>query len=211
MRVNKLSSDNLLEQVRAICDKDEPSMVVLTSMDIEVRDGWIRAFNTPNCWAHSMRVIRHIENRLNRGDVSSKQIGIESVYNVIYGGVGPENEDSQSNESNENNSDEMDDGAQVIIPVKRSLNLDKNSTVVFCEAQLLSQNLNQTELVKYGSGRLLDDVLSIVFEKDNRKLILIGDPYHLTYGKSTDSSLCIDTLAEKRPAIPIYCYEDLLC
>lgn len=208
MQVNKLSSNNLLEQVRDIRDGNNPSLVVLTSMDIEVRNRWIRAFKTPYRWAHSMRVIRHIENRLNIGECSSERITIDSVYNVIYGGADTEDEDSQSNELNDNNSEETDDGAQVIIPVKRSILLDENSTVVFCEAQLLSQNLNQTELIRYGSGRLLDDVLSFVFEKGNRKLILIGDPYYLTYGKSTDSSLHIETLVEKLPNIPIYCYED---
>ena len=203
-----MSSYNLLEQVHAICNSNNPCIVVLTSMDIEVRYRWIRAFKTPCRWAHSMRVIRHIENRLNIGTFLSEKITIDSVYNVIYGGVDSADEDSKSNESNDNNSEEVDDETQVIIPVKSSKKLDDNTTIVFCEAQLLSQNLNQTELVRYGSGRLLDDVLSFVFEKGNRKLILIGDPYYLTYGKSTDSSLCIDTLSEKKPNIPIYCYED---
>lgn len=203
-----MSSNNLQEQVQAICNSINPSLVVLTSMDVEVRNRWIRAFKTPYRWAHSMRVIRHIENRLNIGDFSPEKLTIDSVYNVIYGGVDSENKDNQSDESNDNNVEEIDDGSQIIIPVKGSNLLDNNSTVVFCEAQLLSQNLNQTELVRYGSGRLLDDVLKFVFEKGNRKLILIGDPYYLTYGKSTDSSLCIETLATKKPTIPIYWYED---
>ena len=206
MQVKKLSPNNLFKQVYAICDSNNPSLVVLTSMDIEARNRWIRAFNEANyhLWAHSMRVIRHIEGRLHFEEENT----IDSVYNVIYGGVDSENKDNQSDESNDNNSEEIDDSSQVIIPIKRSHLLDNNSTVVFCEAQLLSQNLNQTELVRYGTGKLLDDVLSFVFEKGNRKLILIGDPYYLTYGKSTDSSLCIDTLAEKMPNIPIYCYDD---
>lgn len=207
MQMNKMSSNNLLEQVRDICDSNSPSLIVLTSMDIEVRNRWIRAFKTPYRWAHSMRVIRHIENRLNTGEFPSEEIKIDSVYNVIYGGVDSEDEDSQSNESN-NASDEIDDGSQVIIPVKRSNLLGNNSTIVFCEAQLLSQSLNQTELIRYGSGRLLDDVLSFVFEKGKRNLILIGDPYYLTYGKSSDSSLCTETLSVKLPNIPIYYYED---
>ena len=205
-----MSLNNLLEQVRAICYSNDPSLVVLTSMDIEVRNRWIRAINTPYRWAHSMRVIRHIENRLNIGDSSSENITIDSVYNIIYGGVESEDKDNQYDESNDNNSEEINDGAQVVIPVKRSNLLGNDSTVVFCEAQLLSQSLNQTELIRYGSGRLLDDVLSFVFEKGKRNLILIGDPYYLTYGKSTDSSLCIETLAVKLPNIPIYYYKDCI-
>ena len=175
MQVKKLSPNNLFKQVYAICDSNNPSLVVLTSMDIEARNRWIRAFNEANyhLWAHSMRVIRHIEGRLHFEEENT----IDSVYNVIYGGVDSENKDNQSDESNDNNSEEIDDSSQVIIPIKRSHLLDNNSTVVFCEAQLLSQNLNQTELVRYGTGKLLDDVLSFVFEKGNRKLILIGDPY----------------------------------
>ena len=38
MQVKKLSSNNLLEQVYAICDSNNPSLVVLTSMDIEARN-----------------------------------------------------------------------------------------------------------------------------------------------------------------------------
>ena len=77
MQVNKLSSNNLLEQVRNICDGNNPTLVVLTSMDIEVRNRWIRAIKTPFRWAHSMRVIRHIENRLNIGDCLSSPVGSE--------------------------------------------------------------------------------------------------------------------------------------
>lgn len=206
MQVNRITSNNLLEQVHAICNSNNPCIIVLTSMDIEVRDRWIRAFNEAQyrLLALSMRVIRHIKDRLH----FEEENAIESVYNVIYGGVDSADKDHQSDESNSNNSEETDDEAQVIIPVKSSFFLDNNSTVVFCEAQLLSQNLNQTELVRYGSGRLLDDVLSFVFEKGKRKLILIGDPFYLTYGKSTDSSLYIDTLAEKLPNISLYYYED---
>lgn len=206
MPINQLSPRNLLEQVRNICNSDKSCIVVLTSMDVDVRNEWIRAFKMHFCWAHSMRIIRHIENRLNKAVADSDRIVIDSVYNVIYGGTDIDVQGSQENDLIDNEVE--DDGSQVVIPVKRSKILEDNSTVVFCEAQLLSQNLNQTEIIRYGSGRLLNDVLSFVFEKGNRKLILIGDPYYLTYGRSVDSALCIETLAEKRPDFPIYYYRD---
>jgi hypothetical protein len=116
-------------------------------MDVDVRNEWIRAFKMHFCWAHSMRIIRHIENRLNKAVADSDRIVIDSVYNVIYGGTDIDVQGSQENDLIDNEVE--DDGSQVVIPVKRSKILEDNSTVVFCEAQLLSQNLNQTEIIRY--------------------------------------------------------------
>ena len=205
MAANIILSNNLLEQVRNICANNKKSIVVLTSMDVAIRDKWVCELKNAKtyCWSHSKRVIRHLEKRLN----VCNEITIDSVYNVIYGGVESDDKDNPSDDQSENN-EETDDGSQIIIPINSSKSLEYNSTVIFCEAQMLSQSFNQTELVRYGSGRLLDDVLQFVFEKGNHKLILIGDPYYLTYGNSTDSSLCIATLATKQPNIPIYYYEE---
>jgi hypothetical protein len=224
MPIIQLTSNNLLEQIRNICDSDQSCIVVLTSMDVNVRDEWARAIYMPRpqqvnasdkktqyYWAHSMRVIRHIYKRLNKGVSDFDKIVINSAYNTIYGGT-----DVDDNESDEKDNDQEveDDVSQVIIPVKNSKFLGDDFTVVFCEAQLLSQNLNQTELIRYGSGRLLDDVLTFIFEKGNckynRKLILIGDPYSLTYGKNTDSAICLETLAVKITNLPIYHYKDCI-
>ena len=225
MPINQLSSSNLLEQVCNICNSDQSCIIVLTSMDVNVRDEWARAISMSRpqqvnisgkkklyYWAHSMRVIRHIDKRLNKGFSDSDKIVIDSVYNTIYGGTDVDDMESDDKDMSDNNQEVEDDVSQVIIPVKNSKFLGDDYTIVFCEAQLLSQNLNQTELIRYGSGRLLDDVLTFIFEKDNcknnRKLILIGDPYSLTYGKSTDSAICLETLAVKKTNLPIYHYRD---
>ena len=197
-------SDNIVKYVNEYpsCQK---GIFVLMSMDINKRINWIQNIKASHYWGHSMRIIRHLEKRLNAVIPRLPIPTIDGVYNVIYGGI---DIDAQENDLSDNNNEVKDDGSQVVIPVKSSKLLEENSTVVFCEAQLLSQNLNQTELIRYGSGRLLDDVLTFVFEKGNRKLILIGDPYCLTYGRSVDSALCIESLAEKKPDLPIYYYRD---
>ena len=129
MQVKKMSSNNLFEQVYAICDSNNPSLVVLTSMNIEVRNGWIRAFNEAkyHLWAHSMRIIRHIEGRL----YFEGENAIDSVYNVIYGGVDSENKDNQSDESNDSNSEEIDDGSQVTCEILTIFDLEDQDYISY--------------------------------------------------------------------------------
>ena len=117
MSITQLSSSNLLEQVHYICDSDKPCIVVLSSMNVYLRDRWARAINTPYYWAHSMRVIRHIKNRFNKECHESETITIDSVYNVIYGGVDTDSKDWSENVYDNQNDDVEDDGCQVVIPV----------------------------------------------------------------------------------------------
>lgn len=62
---------------------------------------------------------------------------------------------------------------------------------------MVSRSLHQLELLRFGSGRLLEDLLKFLnLEKTKRKLICIGDPYSLTYGKDTESAINLSTLSE---------------
>ena len=68
--------------------------------------------------------------------------------------------------------------------------------VVIHEAHLINRSLNQSDLLRFGSGRLLEDIMQFLDPRSNRKIIFIGDPYSLTYGKTEDSALHIPTLKE---------------
>lgn len=62
---------------------------------------------------------------------------------------------------------------------------------------MVSRSLHQSELLRFGSGRLLEDLLVFLnLTETKRKLICIGDSYSLTYGKDTDSAINPDTIGE---------------
>lgn len=68
--------------------------------------------------------------------------------------------------------------------------------VIITEAHLVSRSLSQSELLRFGSGRLLEDIIKFLNPESNRKIVFIGDPYSLTFGKDEDSALNLETLSE---------------
>lgn len=75
--------------------------------------------------------------------------------------------------------------------------LDPSAVIILHEAHLVSRSLHQSELLRFGSGRLLEDLIKFLsLDKTKRKLICIGDPYSLTYGKDTESAINLGALAE---------------
>ena len=68
--------------------------------------------------------------------------------------------------------------------------------VIVTEAHLVSRSLSQSELLRFGSGRLLEDIIKFLNPESNRKIVFIGDPYSLTFGKDEDSALNLETLSE---------------
>jgi hypothetical protein len=68
--------------------------------------------------------------------------------------------------------------------------------IIIAEAHLVSRSLSQSELLRFGSGRLLEDVIKFINPESNRKIVFIGDPYSLTFGKDEDTALNLETLSE---------------
>lgn len=166
---------------------------VLESMDIQSRDNWMKYliteatnFGIPQIelWGHSARICKKITDRTrNHAD---------SIYKAIYGG---------NNQTNNEEEDENEDSAESklleIIPIKSNEYIDEKALIIIHEAHLVNRSLNQSELLRFGSGRLLEDIFKFLnLEKNNRKIIYIGDPYSLSFGKNEDTALNIDTLSE---------------
>ncbi|MGL4347327.1 MAG: hypothetical protein ACRCR9_04510 [Chitinophagaceae bacterium] len=80
--------------------------------------------------------------------------------------------------------------------MKSSKDIDEKALIIFAEAHLVSRSLNQSELLRFGSGRLLEDIIKFIDTESNRKIVFIGDPYSLTFWKDEDSALNIETLSE---------------
>ncbi|HBK99855.1 MAG TPA: hypothetical protein DD001_22310, partial [Microcoleaceae bacterium UBA10368] len=63
------------------------------------------------------------------------------------------------------------------------------------DAHLISDSQFETDVFRYGSGKLLTDFLEYTeIEKTQRQVIFLGDPFQLTRGKTDESALCYERL-----------------
>ena len=170
---------------------EDGGILVLESMNSKDRDSWLRfianeavSHNIPQIekWSHSARISKKIQKR--------SDIGTEGIYSIIYGGSDIEGQ-------NENpDKEEQEEELLEVIPLKSSKEIDEKALIIVAEAHLVSRSLSQSELLRFGSGRLLEDIIKFLNPKSNRKIVFIGDPYSLTFGKDEDSALNLETLSE---------------
>lgn len=171
-------------------NEKEGGIFVLESMNVDDRDSWLRFIaneainhNIPQVekWSHSTRISKKVQKR--------SGIETEGVFSIIYGGS--EIEDQNVSSDQEEQSEEL----QEIIPLKSDKDIDEKALIIVTEAHLISRSLSQSELLRFGSGRLLEDIIKFINPESARKIIFIGDPYSLTFGKDEDSALNIETLS----------------
>ncbi len=171
--------------------EENGGILVLESMNAEDRDSWLRFItkeainhNIPQIekWSHSARISKKIQKRSN--------IETEGIYSIIYGGSDIEGQ-------NENpDKEEQEEELLEVIPLKSSKDIDEKALVIVTEAHLVSRSLSQSELLRFGTGRLLVDIIKFLNPKSIRKIVFIGDPYSLTFGKDEDSALNLENLSE---------------
>lgn len=192
----KYSNTDVIEpEIIEFLQKDEGGILVLESMEISQRDKWLHFLSEATSktipeiesWAHSSRIANRIFTRTN--------VKTHSIYSVIYGGT-TKVEDELLNLEEDNSDDNQDNNLLEIIPIKSNTTLDEKALIIINEAHLVSRSLNQSELLRFGSGRLLEDLIKFLDPKSNRKIIFIGDPYSLSFGKSEDSALELKNLEE---------------
>jgi hypothetical protein len=171
--------------------EENGGILVLESMNTEDRDSWLRFIaneavnhNIPQVekWSHSARISKKIQKRSN--------IETEGIYSIIYGGSDIEGQ-------NENpDTEEQEEELLEVIPLKSSKDIDEKALIIIAEAHLVSRSLSQSELLRFGSGRLLEDIVKFINPQSDRKIVFIGDPYSLTFGKDEDTALNLETLSE---------------
>lgn len=188
--------ENVENDITKFLEEESGGILVLESMNAEDRDSWMRYllreatnFNIPEVetWSHSSRISKKIFDRTN--------IQTQGVYSVIYGGshkIEGVNDGKIENEESEENLLE-------VIPLKSNESIDEKALIIVHEAHLINRSLNQSELLRFGTGRLLEDIITFLNPESCRKLIFVGDPYSLTYGKNEDSALDLNTLSELYP------------
>lgn len=109
-----------------------------------------------------------------------------SLYSYIYGGK------SKKVTSDDDNTGDNDTTALEIVPIKECHD-DDNTLYIVEEAHLVSNSFSQSFNKQFGSGRLLADFIEFLeLSESNRKVIFIGDTYHLSLGSKDDSSLNVD-------------------
>jgi hypothetical protein len=179
----------------------DKQILVLESGDTKKRDEWMHYILTNatnyeipqvDVWAHSTRIARRIKIRS----------GIEphSLFSTIYGGSAdnytePEQQVSEG-DSKKSSEEESLEQIQDIIGIRNDKVIDDSSLIILCEAHLVTRSLYQTELLRFGSGRLLEDLFTYLkLNETNRKLICIGDPYSLSYGDVDESAISTETLS----------------
>lgn len=186
--------ENVEQSIDGFLKNSTSGIFVLESMSARERDDWVEYilsksenYEIPQIetWIHSARIGRKVSNRMG--------IELQSLYNTIYGGA-PKKLNIEEADSDEKQYEEQ---LQEIIPIRTDDTVDEAAVIILHEAHLVSRSLHQSELLRFGTGRLLEDLLNFLnLNENNRKLICVGDPYSLTYGKDSDSATNINLLAE---------------
>jgi len=186
--------DNVEAAISDFLKTNASGILVLESMSVQDRDSWVLHilsealdFNIPQTetWIHSARIGRKASQRLG--------VELQSLFNTIYGGT-PTTLETENVEQEEI---QYEEPLLEVIPIRSDDSIDQSAVIILHEAHLVSRSLHQSELLRFGSGRLLEDLLEFLsLDKTKRKLICIGDPYSLTYGKDTESAINLSTLAE---------------
>lgn len=206
-QTNKLSQGRItnLDDIQKYISEfvnSENKVLVLSSLDTNLRDIWLKKSlelqtNSPILkWTHSSRIARLIESRVG--------IEVKSIYQTIYGRPAKnivheakENEEFENSDSisSELKEIELGDGLETV-PIKIDDDLPLNAIIIIPEAHLISSTLVQNDILNFGTGCLLNDLLvHLELETNNRKLILIGDPYLISFGKHSETALNVEHLS----------------
>jgi len=121
--------------------------------------------------------------------LSGSDIKFNSIYSYIYGGGLQDSQDDQDKNEEEQIDEDLDEIKLEVVPLKKSDNEDKALFIVD-EAQLVSDNYHQSIDLRFGTGKLLEDLIKFSdLSNSDRKIIFIGDSFQLSIGKKEESAL----------------------
>jgi hypothetical protein len=175
----------------------DDKVLVLSSFDASLRDQWFLQCASLSKevpiekWAHSSRISKIIEERTG--------VELKSIYQTIYGGIPKKTTEREEADSEENEKTSVDEnesaqepieGALEVVPIRDDKDLPINALIVVHEAHLISSTMVVNDMIVFGTGKLLDDLLTYLeLNKNKRKIVFIGDPYLLTFGKHSETAL----------------------
>lgn len=198
-----MDSCEILRHIKEfIADKDR-HILILGSMQTETRDRWTREIlqyqKDSRCFSLSNRVRNNIE--LHRNMKSDSLYA--SIYSLNRSESDSDTQDqpqtllahSAPSNSRGSETEEQDEVMQRIVPIKDvSVDIAPNTSLIILDAHLISRSLVQSEFLRFGSGRLLEDLFKSTRQVKNTRYIFIGDPYSMSIGKTTDNALDKETV-----------------
>lgn len=127
---------------------------------------------------------------------------VESIYSYIYGSqlTSTENKDLESSDQTDYNNieDNIEDIEEWKIRPIKKCDMSNNTIIIVDEAHLISDSYYEGLDLRFGSGYLLKDFLEFInSQNSSRKIVFIGDPFQLSFGKSDESPLSPKYLEEK--------------
>lgn len=182
---------------------EDKRILILGSMQTKIRDKWVQKIqevrpSSFRCFSLSNRFKNNIEEHRN---IKSDSI-YASIYNLnrseLDSGTQSQRQslssDNATNNSRESEEVEQDEIIQRIVPVKNISADIESQTLIILDAHLVSRSLVQSEFLRFGSGRLLEDLFKSTEYGKDAKYVFIGDPYSMSVGKTTDNALDRETV-----------------
>ena len=121
--------------------------------------------------------------------LSESNIKYNSIYSYIYGGGLQDDQEGQDNDEIGNEDENADNIKLEMVPLKKSENEDKALFIVD-EAQLVADSYYQSIDLRFGSGKLLQDLIKFCdLNNSSRKIIFIGDSFQISMDKKGESAL----------------------
>lgn len=124
--------------------------------------------------------------RVTQNLMSQEPLKPNSLYSYIYGGQ------ALSDDEQEESIDTLNEETTEILNINtvplRNCDNSENALFIIDEAQLVTDSIYQTFDLRFGSGKLLKDLLQFIdLATSNRKIIFLGDPFLLNYGDNNES------------------------
>lgn len=179
-------SKTLQKEAEAFFGGDAPVMILTGTVGSGKREAVTLLRDAALMSGYSSARVFSLSNRVKRNLLSSMD-DVESLYSAIY----------------DFSASRIDEFGNQLIPLAKHENeiafsdidfeaCTQRSVFIVYESQLVTDSPRMDEMVQFGSGKLLSDLLDylgIFDENPENKVIFVGDKFQLGFGSWSDSSL----------------------
>lgn len=200
---DELPPSDSIPVIENFLGKEEADILILKSFDSHTRDTWARYIQDhardhgviqAEILAHSSKVCKTLHER--------SRLDALNLYTAIYDTAHPKAPsktkplETLGDEGNE----DQDDAAyaeQKLFPIKTTHDDFEDGTLfILHEGHLVNDQKFSDEDIQFGSGHLLRDFLKFAKAVQGARIVIIGDPFSLSYGDWKKSALSAETIKE---------------